>query len=416
MKKYRNIILLLTSVIIYVYINLTGLIFITSSLVITYLIGKTLEHEKIKGLLVLGIGINLIILLKFKILINIDSSILVPLGISYYTLQIISYLVDTYQGKIKNSSFLNFSLYIFYIPCLFIGPINRYNDFLKNLDNVKITKDNLYNGILRIEVGLFKKLVIAGRINIIINTILKNNYSGSYVLLACLLYTILLYSDFSGGVDIVLGVSKIFNIDLKENFDKPLFSESVKEFWNRWHITLSSFLKDYVYIPLKGNRCSKIRQKINILITFIVSGLWHGINYILWGIGQGILVIINLKTKNKVINILFTYLLISLLWIFFIYPDNIVALKKLVTIFTTFKLKSLINNIFNLGLNFKNFLVLIISTLMLLIIDYKKDTLKNINISLEKKLVINLTLFLLILVFGVYGIGFEVDEFIYSRF
>ena len=205
----------------------------------------------------------------------------------------------------------------------------------------------------------------------------------------------------------------MLGITLKENFDRPLFSESIKQFWNRWHIALSSFLKDYVYIPLKGNRCSKIRQKINILITFLVSGLWHGFNYLIWGLGQGILVILNIKTSSKILNVILTYVLVSLLWVFFIYPNNMEAIFKLTSIFTNFNLGSLFSNFLNLGLSISNYLVLIIATITLFIIEKKGPYLK---ISNNKKLILIGTLILIVLVFGVYGIGFQVEQFVYSKF
>ena len=171
-----------------------------------------------------------------------------------------------------------------YIPHLFIGPIARYDEMKNELKSKrKISLNNLYNGGIRILWGLFKKLVIAGRISIIITTITGNSeiYNGWYALLAMFAYSIQLYSDFSGGIDIVIGVSKILEINLPENFNSPFLAENIKEFWRRWHITLSTWLKDYIYIPLGGNRCGKFRKSINVLITFIVSGLWHGVNYIL---------------------------------------------------------------------------------------------------------------------------------------
>ena len=409
----KNLIILLTCVTIYCYLNISGLIFILTSIITTYIISLILKNKKSKILLTIGILINLIILLSFKTII-LYKSIVVPLGISYYTLQVIAYLVDIYKNKYEPClNIINFSLYIFYIPCLFIGPINRYNDIEKELFNSKIKINNLYNGLCRICFGLFKKLVIASRISIIINSIVQNNYMGSYILFSCLLYTLFLYTDFSGGIDIVLGISKMLGITLKENFDRPLFSESIKQFWNRWHIALSSFLKDYVYIPLKGNRCSKIRQKINIMITFLVSGLWHGFNYLIWGLGQGILVILNIKTSSKILNVILTYVLVSLLWVFFIYPNNMEAIFKLTSIFTNFNLGSLFSNFLNLGLSISNYLVLIIATITLFIIEKKGPYLK---ISNNKKLILIGTLILIVLVFGVYGIGFQVEQFVYSKF
>ncbi len=283
--RWVRFLLLILSVIIYVSYGLSNFIYICFSLLTTFVAARNLKQDdKNRKIVLVGtIIINTIILVGVKFLPYTSLNILAPLGVSYYTLQVISYLVDVYKGKYEyEKNLFNYALYIMYIPHLFIGPISRYDEMKKQIiTNGKITVSNLYNGGIRILWGLSKKLIIAGRIAIVIETITNNGYSGTYSLLAMLLYSIELYSDFSGGIDIVLGISKMLGIDLIENFDAPYYSQNIKEFWRRWHISLSSWLRDYIYIPLGGSRCSKIRKAINVLITFAVSGLWHGANYIL---------------------------------------------------------------------------------------------------------------------------------------
>lgn len=453
-----NILLLILSIGIYASFGISNLIYILFSVVTTYVAAIVIEKKRAqldhdlqgiptngaqtkeninlkssgKWILILTIAINAGILIAIKILLfgqakyNLLSmaNIIAPLGISYYTLQVISYIVDVYKGKIEaESNFFKYILYVMYFPYLFIGPITRYEDMKNELfKKKKIKLENIYNGAIRILWGLTKKLVIAGRVGIIISTIASDvsAYKGAYALLAMLLYSVQLYADFSGGIDIVIGGSKMLGINLKENFDSPYLSQSIKEFWRRWHIALSSWLKDYIYIPLGGNRCSKIRNQINVIITFVISGFWHGMNYLLWGLLHGLLVVYGkiLKTKWKPLNIIITFLLVSILWSFFIWPDTLTSLQMIGSIFTNFNYTEMFSNFLNLGLNLQNITVLIIGVMALITFDIKKEKIisKIKNYKLEGKLAIIGTLALIVLLFGIYGIGFNVSEFIYSKF
>ena len=420
-----EVIFLLISIAIYAAYGLTNFIFILFSLISTYFAARLLTKKKNKLVLWLTIILNALIFIIFKIgLSNLglnNLNILAPLGIAYYTLQVISYIVDVYKDKYPaENNFIKYALYIFYFPCLLIGPIHRYNDFKEAFTKRKITLNNILNGLIRVLFGLFKKFVIAGRAFILINSLSTYSSGGAYALMAMLTYSILLYTDFSGGIDIVLGFSKILGLNLKENFNRPYFSESIKEFWNRWHMTLSNWLKDYIYIPLGGNKKGKIRQKINIMITFLVSGFWHGTTYILWGIYQGIFVAFPklFHTKNKYLNTIITILLVSISWSFFIYNDPIVSLKMIGSLFTTFNYSNLFNNLLNLGLDKINYLVLILSTIALFVYESKMDIInkKIKNSSLEIKLIITAILIIFVTLYGIYGIGFNVEDFIYSKF
>ena len=418
-----NILLLLASIIIYASFGIQSLLYVFFSIITTYIAAKYLKIKYKKLVLSGTIIVNLAILVFMKFLPYTNFSILSPLGISYYTLQIISYLVDVYKGKYEpENNFFNFTLFIMYIPHLFIGPISRYDDIKKTLlTKRKITANNIFDGLLRICWGLIKKFVIAGRTAIFISTISGNiEYSGGYALLAMIIYSINLYADFSGGIDIVLGVTKMCGIDLVENFDAPYFSQSIKEFWRRWHISLSSWLKDYVYIPLGGNRKGTLRKNINLLITFTVSGLWHGVNYIVWGILNGIFVMFGekFKTKYKIFNRLVTFIIISFLWAFFIWQDQLTALKMMESVFTTFNYSEVAAQILNLGLTLADWIVLAVFTIILFIFDGNKDKLipKLQNSKLETKTVLIGIMILIVAILGVYGIGFNVNNFIYSKF
>ena len=418
-----NVLLLLASIIIYASFGIQSLLYVFFSIITTYIAAKYLKTKYKKLVLSGTIIVNLAILVFMKFLPYTNFSILAPLGISYYTLQIISYLVDVYKGKYEpETNFYNFTLFIMYIPHLFIGPISRYDDMKKTLlAKRKITANNIFDGLLRICWGLIKKFVIAGRTAILISTISgSTEYSGGYALLAMIIYSINLYADFSGGIDIVLGVSKMLGIDLVENFDAPYFSQSIKEFWRRWHISLSSWLKDYVYIPLGGNRKGTLRKNINLLITFTVSGLWHGVNYIVWGILNGIFVMFGekFKTKSKIFNRLVTFIIISFLWAFFIWQDQLTALKMMGSVFTTFNYSEVAAQILNLGLTLADWIVLAVFTIILFIFDGNKDKLipKLQNSKLETKTILIGVMILIVAILGIYGIGFNVNNFIYSKF
>lgn len=235
-----------------------------------------------------------------------------------------------------------------------------------------------------------------------------------------LLYSIELYADFSGCMDIVLGVSQMLGIRMSENFNAPYFSQTVAEFWRRWHITLGDWLKNYIYIPLGGSRRGKARKVVNLIVTFLVSGLWHGVHYIFWGLFNGILVATGnlLKTKYKVVNCALTYLLISVLWSFFVWPDTITALQSIASLFTTFNYGDLAANIFSLGLNAGEWTAFLLSLLLLFVYDLKRESLTDrfYHFAPAVRVAVFGTLTLLVLVFGMYGIGFEAEQFIYSSF
>ena len=423
-----NVLILILSILIYASFGLTNLVYILFSALTTFFAAKYGKGKK--PIVILTIVANLAILVFLKVYFYAENfglslpNILVPIGVSYYTMQVISYLVDVYKGKYEAQQSLGkYLMYVIYIPYLIIGPINRYDQISESLYAKKKWDTNrILNGGIRILWGAFKKLVIAGRLSMILAVITADTtkYTGAYALLAMLLYSIQLYADFSGGIDIVIGVSKLFGINMKENFDAPYLAQNLKEFWRRWHISLSSWLKDYVYIPLGGNRKGKLRTKINVVITFVVSGLWHGANYLLWGLIHGICVAFPqfLTTKWKYLNRVINYLVVSFTWAFFIWPTTKIALQMMGSVFTNWNYGELFTNLSVFGLDIANGIVLVISILALAIFDTKKDKIILIlsNKKVATKLAIIGTVSMLVLIFGIYGIGFEVNDFIYSRF
>lgn len=351
------------------------------------------------------------------------QSIIAPVGISYFTLQIIAYHVDLYRGKYEpEKNLLRFGLFVTYLPHIFIGPIEPYPRMRAALEERHISGNDFLKGAVRGLWGLFKKLVIAARIGVIVSAISAEpeQFNGAYALAAMLLYAIQLYADFSGGIDIVLGVSRMLGIRMGENFDAPYFSQSVQEFWRRWHITLGAWLREYVYIPLGGSRKGKLRKFFNTMVTFLVSGIWHGGGYILWGLMHGVFVSCGekFKTKSKTLNRIVTFLLVSFLWSFFIWPDTTTVLRMAGSVFTVFNYNVLFSGISRMGLAVGDWVVLGGACLLLWLYDWKSRSL-NARFSAfgpaAKVGVIGL-LALAVLTFGMYGFGFTASEFIYSRF
>jgi len=415
-----NWILLLGSLAVYAGYGLYGLAYLLLAVTVSYLAGRL--TPKRPWLAPASVILNCAALLAFKF--RLISFFPAPLGISYFTLQIISYNVDIWRGKCQpEKSFFRYLLCVAYLPRLFLGPIERQTQMSRALfEERRITWDGLSSGAARALWGLAKKLIVASRAGVVVSAIsaAPDTYRGSFALAAMLLYSVQIYADFSGGIDIVLGVSRMLGIRLSENFRTPYFSQTIQEFWRRWHITLSSWLRDYVYIPLGGNRKGKIRKTVNAVITFLVSGLWHGTNYLLWGLIHGLLAALGdrCKTKWKLLNQVITFLLVSLTWSFFVWPDTGTALKMLGSLVTVFNYGALLSGIGELGLVAGEWIVLIAAAAALWCCDAMQERIRGFFDRLRPagRVAVAGTLILTILIFGMYGIGFDAEAFIYSKF
>lgn len=265
--------------------------------------------------------------------------ILFPVGISFYAFQSVSYIADVYKNEvIPEKHFGYFALYLAFFPKLISGPIERAGNLLPQLKNDNgVNLSNIYSGLTLFGWGLFKKIVIADRLSIYVDMVFNSpqDYWGKSLIFASYLYTIQIYCDFSGYTDMAIGCGRLFGIDLTQNFKFPYFSTSVTNFWRRWHITLTTWFRDYLYIPLGGNRVGAFRLQINIMIVFLLSGLWHGANwtFIIWGGLHGLFLLVERQTErfrgmlHKVIGLKGVYLkawqmfvtfnLVSFAWIFF---------------------------------------------------------------------------------------------------
>ena len=267
-------------------------------------------------------------------------NVLLPVGISFYTFQTLSYTIDVYNNKTPAQRHLGvFAVYVSFFPQLVAGPIERSNHLLPQFFREHdFSYIRVKAGLQKMLWGFFKKIVIADNLAILVDGVYNNvdNYSGLTLIVATIFFTFQIYCDFSGYSDIAIGTAKVMGFELRENFKRPYFSKSIREFWQRWHITLSTWFKDYVYIPLGGNRTIKWRWYYNIFITFLVSGLWHGANwtFVIWGALHGTYLIIALaltnpkkqfssliqkqsKSFNKLLDVTITFILVAFAWIFF---------------------------------------------------------------------------------------------------
>lgn len=350
--KYRWVLLLAGSYFFYMYWKWEYIFLIILSTFIDYYCGhqmskKETKKERLPFLLISLISnIGMLVLFKyldfFSLSINeiFNTSIpmmelILPMGISFYTFQTLSYSVDIYQGNsICEPHFGKFALYVSFFPQLVAGPIERADKLLPQLqkNENKFTYENLTYGLMQVIIGFFKKIVVADLIAIYVQSIYGNYelHTGFTLLFATYLFAIQIYCDFSGYCDIAIGCARILGYDLMENFNQPYFSKSITEFWRRWHISLSTWLRDYLYIPLGGNKKGKIFTYRNLMITMLLGGLWHGAswNYVIWGALQGLYLTVErsinfpkfIETKTRLIKIIsgvVTFHLVCFSWIFF---------------------------------------------------------------------------------------------------
>lgn len=467
-KKIRYIWLLIASYFFYMCWNAKYVILILASTVATYVSGLLInkaDTKNLKKLVVAGcILINLGILFYFKYmnfgldilqdacsLINVELhvpkiDVLLPVGISFYTFQALSYTIDVYRGEIHpEKNFLRYALFVSFFPQLVAGPIERSKNLLTQLSEPKkFSLDNFINGVMLMIWGYFLKIVVADRIAIFVDTVYGNyqSYYGWYIVIAAILFAIQIYCDFYGYSVIAMGSAKILGIDLMENFDAPYHARSVAEYWKRWHISLTSWFKDYLYIPLGGNRKGKLRKNINKMIVFLVSGLWHGANmtYVVWGGLNGLYQVIGdgLKPiKDKLVKVLhlnreaFSHKLAETLTTFALVAFSLIFFRSssLHDAFNTIKCMVIENNawilfdgsLYNCGLDRKNFNVMLLSIVVLLIADTLKYNKINIREFILKQeywfrwIFIALSIWL-VMVLGIWGPSYDATNFIYFQF
>ena len=308
-KKFRNIILLMFSVLFYFYGEPKYILLMLIEVLISYVVGLLIDKYKSKNILIIGIFIHVLLFGIFKyfnfVIINVNNlfhsnlnllNVVLPIGISFYTFQIISYEIDVYNKKVNvQSNILKYFLYVFLFPQLIAGPIVRYQDVNNEIDNRNVTYEMFARGIRRFIIGLSKKVIIANNLGELCNIYLNlGDKSVLFTWIFAISYMLQIYFDFSGYSDIAIGLGKMLGFNFPENFNYPYMAKSITDFWRRWHMTLSSWFRDYVYIPLGGNKKGVLKQIRNILIVWSLTGLWHGAswNFIVWGLYFGILLIL----------------------------------------------------------------------------------------------------------------------------
>ncbi|MDR2569378.1 MAG: MBOAT family protein [Oscillospiraceae bacterium] len=384
-----------------------------------------------------------------------------PMGISFYTFQTVSYVVDVYRGAVfaeKNP--FKLALFTSFFPQVIQGPISRFGDLSKTLfSHHRITANEITLGLQRVVLGFFKKLIIADRLAIALGTISSNptEYNGAFVLFEVLLFAVVLYADFTGGIDITIGIAEALGVKIKENFNRPFYVASTADYWRRWHITMGTWFRDYLYYPLLTSRpmmkLSKFSRaalgdgfgkRLPIYLTTIVvwftTGLWHGAtwNFVVWGLLNGLIIIIseecsplytwfhdNVKightTAYRAFQIARTFCLLGLVRTIYIYESVGTYFKALGTVFTDFGAGRLMSGgLLQLGLGLADYIVALIGVAFLIVIgQLGKGT--DIRDFLSKRprvlryLIVLLVVFSII-VFGAYGIGYDAAQFIYNQF
>jgi alginate O-acetyltransferase complex protein AlgI len=344
-KIFKNIIILFSSLLFYfwgegIYLSIL-LIYVIINYTLGILIERNINNYKLinsKNIVTIGILLNISILLYYKyyyFIINIFTNnqnigIHLPIGISFYTFQSISYLIDVSRRDVNaEKNPLNFGMYIALFPQLIAGPIVRYIDISSEIVNRNLSMELFKQGIERFIIGLAKKVLIANPLGLYADEVFSrdpNTLQSLGAWMGILAYTLQIYYDFSGYSDMAIGLGRMMGFHFLENFNYPYTSHSIKEFWRRWHISLSSWFRDYLYIPLGGNKKSNTRTYLNLLLVFILCGLWHGANYtfLFWGAWHGLFLVLErggldqfLEKRLKVIQWIYTFLVVSIGWVFF---------------------------------------------------------------------------------------------------
>ena len=354
-SKTKNILLCAASLVFYAFGQLKCVPLFLGSVVINYGAGLLLRRGKGRPVLIAAVALNVALLGVFKFAPELGAAgILLPLGISFFTFQGLSYVIDTYRNPERGTAdFGKLFLYIAFFPRLIAGPIVKYHEIEDQLLVREETPDKTAEGIRRFIVGFAKKVLVAEPMAVLADGVMEsfgsagpNDFRLAWIF--AISYALQIYYDFSGYSDMAIGIGKMFGFTFAENFDHPYGASSIREFWRKWHISLSSWFKEYVYIPLGGNRKGKTRAMINRLIVFLCTGIWHGANwtYVCWGVGHGLLAsledmgVIPVKKlaasrAGRVLNRIYTLLAVTLLFVIFRAPDLGTGFGIIMAMFTS---------------------------------------------------------------------------------
>lgn len=456
-NRFRWILLLAASYYFYMSWNAKYIVLILFTTAVSYIAARLIENsesKKIKKMILTVTAVLCLgVLFFFKyynfavesfanmlgiwaIQINpITVKLLLPVGISFYTFQTLSYVIDVYKGDVKaEKHFGYYATFISFFPQLVAGPIERTYNLLPQIkDEHKFDYDCATYGLKLMAWGYFKKIVIADTLSKYVSTVYDSpqGFTGFALVIATLFFTLQIYCDFSGYSDIAIGTAKLLGINLMTNFKSPYFSESIKEFWSRWHISLSTWFRDYIYIPLGGNRVGKLKHSINLIITFLASGLWHGANwtFVVWGAVHGVAQVIENTFGSKIkqnrkgalwwIKVICVFAFTAFAWIFFV-SNTMGDAKYVIThcLIGLHKPKSYLKQgIQSLELSGNDVMFLVPSILILAVYDYlslKKDVIREIS---SKKVLLRWAIYVIFIVWLVINIPLNnASEFIYFQF
>lgn len=467
-KKVRCVWLLVASYYFYMSWNPKYAVLIAISTIITFASGLLIEKVKAKRgkQLVVAASLisNLTILAVFKyanfVLQTLSSiadqcglgtidkrlDLLLPVGISFYTFQALSYTIDVYRGNIRSErNILRYALFVSFFPQLVAGPIERSGSLLRQIQKIKDIKlwnfERVRDGLLLMFWGLFQKLVIADRASILVEQVYGNykDYGFLELAIASVLFAFQIYCDFGGYTNIARGAAKVLGFSLMQNFRQPYLAVSIKDFWRRWHISLTSWFTDYLYIPLGGNKKGVVRQYINIFIVFGVSGLWHGASwhFVAWGLIHAVYQIIGNCRKRvkerigmrkrdadkeysfsqRLGKIVVTFILVDFAWVFFAADSLRHACAILRQMLTKFQRVG----IYEIGLDRGNWCMLILGLLVLLIVDVIHEKRRSIFAIVNRQTlwfrwILYIGLIWYIILFGIYGVAYDTSQFIYFQF
>lgn len=343
-NQLNNLLLILFSLSFYMVSGLRTTIYLILFIIIIYFSGKILSYINTKStkrsFFILSLLFVVLTLSYYKYITFIlelfqsgtgISSIVIPLGLSFIMFEAISYIVDIYKGDTESGGLIDVFLFFTFFPKIASGPIVLWKDFSSQIYNRKVSVDLFFSGMNRVMIGFAKKSIIADSLGTVVQSINENTQLGidsPTAFLGALCYFLQIYYDFSGYSDIAIGISRIFGFDLKENFNYPYTSTSIGEFWRRWHISLGSWFREYIYIPLGGNRR---HVYINLFVVFLITGIWHGstFNFVIWGVAHGLLIMIERAFREKVwykkipalFKWMFTMVFVYLTWIIFMIPS-----------------------------------------------------------------------------------------------
>lgn len=479
--KARVPLLLVASYVFYLVAGPKLLVYLVACTLATYILGRLIQKNIEKGnkniakaLMIIGVICDALVLGAIKyanFFINLfnkfagasgigikNFNIIVPLGISFITFQTISYMIDIYRGDgHAEKNILKYATYVSFFPIVVQGPIEKARDIIPQFDEKKkLILPKLKEGIILVLFGLFLKLVIADRAAMPVNIVFAelSNYTGAEIIFALFMFVIQIYADFSGYSLIAIGTALILGINVKQNFRQPYMSTSISEFWRRWHISLNTWLKDYLYFPLGGSRCSKPRKYFNTMVTFTVSGFWHGANfgYVLWGVLNGVYVCVEgifkditgkgkkVKSKNDkkqvwplvTIKRFFVLVFISASWLFFRAETSAaskIAIKKIIYELRPSIIVGKISEMLQsglegelLGTNALHYCILALSLIVLVFVDVwshrHQEGLAHriVRGNLIVRWLVLYALIFGVIIFGVYGFGYDAASFIYTRF